>query len=534
MVFKKIILFMCLLLITICYSQLKELSESEISDKYDDIETNDLRFKNIKEVKELYEYSKVRKYKYGVLKGAVALQRHYLFESNYTLSLNYGKEAEEIATKIKNYQILTSACMYQGDAYTKLGMKQEAEDYLNLSLRYDEKIENVADRHMWLSAIYTVFAALYSDKKDYNSVISYYHQALNVIESTPRDHLTELQAVRYFYLLIFHNMNLGNSYSFYSIPPNLDEAEKYFLKTLKFSESHPKEFKMTAINVYYSVAYFYYIKKDYSKCIVYSEKLLEVEKYRKNPEIRLFAYENLKESYDALNNLPEQNKYLKLYSQLSDSLANVKKGSIILHSEDQSVKSNEEISTLKKILLSSLVIAGMVILMVGIYFYERNKILKKKYFLLIEKLDKNKEKNVNSVATDSKIEDSDTIKINISSDKEKTLLKKLNAFESSEKFLRKNLTLSYMSNLFNTNPKYLSQIIKEHKGQNFSSYINQLRINYISQKLYNTTLYREYKISYLAEECGYASPQVFINAFRKETGMTPSYFINELRSQVVE
>ncbi|WP_260256382.1 helix-turn-helix domain-containing protein [Elizabethkingia miricola] len=41
-------------------------------------------------------------------------------------------------------------------------------------------------------------------------------------------------------------------------------------------------------------------------------------------------------------------------------------------------------------------------------------------------------------------------------------------------------------------------------------------------------------MSYLAEECGYASSQVFINAFRKETGMTPSYFINGLKSQIVE
>ncbi|NHQ67331.1 helix-turn-helix transcriptional regulator, partial [Elizabethkingia miricola] len=46
--------------------------------------------------------------------------------------------------------------------------------------------------------------------------------------------------------------------------------------------------------------------------------------------------------------------------------------------------------------------------------------------------------------------------------------------------------------------------------------------------LYNNPLYREYKISYLAEECGYSSHQVFITAFRKETGMTPSYFIKQL------
>ncbi|MDV3661719.1 AraC family transcriptional regulator [Elizabethkingia anophelis] len=90
-----------------------------------------------------------------------------------------------------------------------------------------------------------------------------------------------------------------------------------------------------------------------------------------------------------------------------------------------------------------------------------------------------------------------------------------------------------MSDLFNTNPRYLSQIIHNHKGQNFNNYINRLRINYISDRLYNVIIYREYKVSYLAEECGYASPQVFINAFRKETGMTPSYFIKELKKQAI-
>ena len=36
-----------------------------------------------------------------------------------------------------------------------------------------------------------------------------------------------------------------------------------------------------------------------------------------------------------------------------------------------------------------------------------------------------------------------------------------------------------MSNLINTNPKYLSQLINKHKGGNFCCYINYLRINYI-------------------------------------------------------
>lgn len=189
------------------------------------------------------------------------------------------------------------------------------------------------------------------------------------------------------------------------------------------------------------------------------------------------------------------------------------------------------ISDLKKYLSLCIVISGLIIVITGMGLYGRNRMLKEKYLALIDKLDRNYETNSKPVVVN--VEERENPKINISSDKERDLLKKIEAFETSQKFLRKNLTLSYMSDLFNTNPRYLSQIIHDHKGQNFNNYINRLRINYISDRLYNVIIYREYKVSYLAEECGYASPQVFINAFRKETGMTPSYFIKELKKQAI-
>ncbi|OCW73497.1 transcriptional regulator [Elizabethkingia anophelis] len=90
-----------------------------------------------------------------------------------------------------------------------------------------------------------------------------------------------------------------------------------------------------------------------------------------------------------------------------------------------------------------------------------------------------------------------------------------------------------MSHLFDTNPKYLSMFIKMHRERSFNSYINYLRINYITRKLCENPVYREYKISYLAEECGYASSQVFICAFRKEMGTTPILFISNLKDQMI-
>ena len=112
------------------------------------------------------------------------------------------------------------------------------------------------------------------------------------------------------------------------------------------------------------------------------------------------------------------------------------------------------------------------------------------------------------------------------------ILKKLGKFEVSGKFLRKDINLTWLSNHFNTNSKYISEVIKVHRNKNFNSYINGLRIQYITNKLIEDPVYREYKISYLSEECGYASTQVFVIAFKKETGVTPSHFIDQLKNQL--
>jgi AraC-like DNA-binding protein len=118
----------------------------------------------------------------------------------------------------------------------------------------------------------------------------------------------------------------------------------------------------------------------------------------------------------------------------------------------------------------------------------------------------------------------------ISTETYNAILKKISKFEKSGKFLRKDINLTWLSNHLNTNTKYLSEVIKEHKCTNFNGYINGLRIQYIIKKLTETPVYRGYKISYLAEECGYASPQVFAIAFKRETGVTPSYFIEQFKN----
>lgn len=96
------------------------------------------------------------------------------------------------------------------------------------------------------------------------------------------------------------------------------------------------------------------------------------------------------------------------------------------------------------------------------------------------------------------------------------------------------MSLSGLASYLDTNTKYLSEILKQYKGKKFCDYINGLRILYIMEILYKNPIYREYKISYLAESCGFGSREVFAVVFKKETGISPSYFINNLKRDTQE
>ncbi|GGG48074.1 helix-turn-helix domain-containing protein [Epilithonimonas arachidiradicis] len=111
------------------------------------------------------------------------------------------------------------------------------------------------------------------------------------------------------------------------------------------------------------------------------------------------------------------------------------------------------------------------------------------------------------------------------------VLSGLAQFEKTQKYLRSDISLSELANDVDTNKIYLSEILELHKDKRFVDYINGLRIAYITEMIYKNSVYREYKISSLAKECGFSSREEFVLAFKKETGISPSYFIAHLKKE---
>lgn len=113
-----------------------------------------------------------------------------------------------------------------------------------------------------------------------------------------------------------------------------------------------------------------------------------------------------------------------------------------------------------------------------------------------------------------------------------TILRKLKCFEEKHGFIEHGLTINKLAHKLHTNSSYLSQIINEHKGMNFNRYLSELRINYITNKLYNDNVYLTYKIETLAEKCGIASRTNFSNLFQEINGIRPTDFIKKRQKDV--
>ena len=125
----------------------------------------------------------------------------------------------------------------------------------------------------------------------------------------------------------------------------------------------------------------------------------------------------------------------------------------------------------------------------------------------------------------------DTKKNIILKETEELILNKLKRFENSKRFNNKDISLSVLAGQFDTNTKYLSEIINSHYNMNFNTYINKLRINYIVEKLKTDPNFMNYKISYLADNCGFSSHSSFATVFKSITGISPVKFIELLNSE---
>jgi len=108
------------------------------------------------------------------------------------------------------------------------------------------------------------------------------------------------------------------------------------------------------------------------------------------------------------------------------------------------------------------------------------------------------------------------------------LLVKFNRLMSDEKpYLEAGLTVDDVCRKIHTNRSYLAQMIHENFNQNFNGFINELRIKE-ARRLLTESKYDHLSIEGIGEMVGFKTKATFHSIFKKQIGITPSYFRNSI------
>jgi AraC-like DNA-binding protein len=291
-----------------------------------------------------------------------------------------------------------------------------------------------------------------------------------------------------------------------------------------------EEDKYFKIQVWNEIAKNYFYQQNYSKAIEYA---LNAEKMLVKLD-NIYLLENTTEilvlSYLALN---KEEKYKLFNAKLLTIKTEIEKEEEealntvynLINSEYQTNYSLKKTDFTKKLYLS----IGLFLLFSIIFgFVVYKKYAYKKRLTEIFSYLKVTNKNILS-----KVEKKEVIskKNSIPAETEQQILNKLKKFESSLKYTNKDISLAVLAGNFETNTKYLSEIINQHYHINFNTYINKLRVNFIIEKLRNEPNFCNYKISYLAELSGFSSHSSFATVFKSISGISPITFIDILKNE---
>lgn len=439
----------------------------------------------------------------------------YSRNSNYKRALNNFLLAHE-AAKRNNNQYYTSIAKYNiGVIKSRIGSHDEALEYAKESWSF-HKDEKISNEYLWNLALLS----------GENTYVGNLEIGSDLNKKGIKESLIVNDTILYSMFVFLEGINLFERKQYSTA---IDSIEKS-LQT-HINNKHT----VYAAASYYYLGKSFYMNDQYEKAINNFKKvdsiflnfdgllpkcreafkyLIDYAKQKKDLELQLY-YTNQLLKFD--NSLQNNYQYISstIYKEHETPLLVEEKERVI-----NKLKSNNN-KYLYYIILSFILVSIIFIVLIF------NNKKKKKYKQQFEKLMKlrNEQEEITKLHTKKNVHSIDIDKKIIS-----TVLNKLEEFEKNQTFLEKKITLITLSEKIGVNSKYVSKIINTYKEKTVSQYVNSLRLNYCINRLESDSKFRKYALDHIASEVGFNTRRAFNTAFLKKTGISPSYFIENLKS----
>ena len=440
----------------------------------------------------------------------------YFLANNLNKSISYAFKAKDVAEKSADPEMMAQGYGSIANLYSHLNLTEKARPYLNKAIQQIEKMPP-GDKKFRLKALsYLELGNLDLNDKNFKGANNNYKQSLqqfNLVKNIDRSN--------YHYRRSLYN--IGNSYKYLR---QLDSAEIYLTKALAKKGNEETDLKYF-INA--SLAEVYSLRGEYKRSIDTLQAVL------KNPDFNIITlktdvYLTLSRDYKYIGDNTNYTVYNEKHIALRDTVKSneLKAINTAFNVEQKDFSASiQESEKNNRWLIYSIIGVIIISLSIIIYINQKKKRERLVYQSIIKKLKTQAE--ILSAADENIEEDTKSI-YTVPTLVEEEILAGLQKFEEAEGYRNSKLTVSMLAVNLKTNPAYLSAVIKSQKDKNFNTYINELRIRYICNKIHTHKEYEKYKISYLAEDCGFTSHSAFSTVFKKVTGISPSAFLREEES----
>ncbi|WP_121668060.1 helix-turn-helix domain-containing protein [Mesonia aquimarina] len=350
-------------------------------------------------------------------------------------------------------------------------------------------------------------------------------KALKSLDSLSNNNNEFKKNINFYY---FKGKALNNLNAYNLAELNLDKA-------LELNEDQAMPNTFIKVKILLELADLYLkTKKNFLSEEVLIKALSEVKKIDNN-RLRKNIYKYLSSNYLVIGNKENHKKYNNKFLKFDEIVENQeleavnKLYNIVVNQQEENLTFKKNTFFRYKYVAIIIVLSIITICM---FFWYKSFEEKRHYKSIINYIEVSRDIfSKNTLPNKVKIK-SKPKKIIIPKETEKIILKKLKKFENSTKFTSKEMSLAALASQFDTNTKYLSEIINRHYGDNFNTFINKLRIKFIIEKLRTDPNYKNYKISFLAENSGFSSHSSFATVFKSIVNMTPATFINLLKKEL--
>ncbi|GEM_PF-428548 len=423
-------------------------------------------------------------------------------------------KAYDMAQDNKNNEWQAKILGLLSSLYRDSGLNEKGKEYLHKALEVSKKIVNKDESYRFQGNVYQELSYYSKNEQKITEAITNLKKGNLYFEK-----ISDVQSKNF---LLATNMELLGS-NFFSLK-QIDSSLYYYNKGLEhLNRINFKESPLTGF-IYNGLGEIYLYLGMYEKAIDYLHKAYilgeESDFFALKEKNYLILMRYYKQTGNQKEYLTINEKYLALTSQLEIAKKNTT-DTLIRSLNDQEKKSQK-----KLLLLTSIISLLIIVIVVSFYIYHRKR---KRDFLNFEKILLTQEANKKVENQFLKVQPLPSETTNMALETEERLLKELESFEKKHLFLSENISLASLAVQFNTNTKYLSYILRKQYHKDFSTYINELKINYILEKLKKEKKYRQYKISYMASECGFSTHSKFTSVFRQIAGITPSKYIKYLQ-----